>query len=271
MSVSIRLILMACLVLFRAEDSLAATAAAKEDAIDISAEESLEWYRDQKLYVARGQARAVRGAMTVEADILTAKQKDGAAGKNETADIAFLTAEGNVKITDPRQQVFGTKAVYDLDKRTIVITGPGLKYITAGDVVTARDSLEYAEDTDTAVAKGRALADHDGNRIEADVLTAYFKPDAAGQKSLDHITAKGRVIVVTRDGGVSKGEKGYYDAKKETAYLMDHVRITRGATELAGDKAEVNFATGQSRLLNSGSGRVRALLPSSGTKKEGKK
>jgi len=40
------------------------------------------------------------------------------------------------------------------------------------------------------------------------------------------------------------------------------VRITRQDTQLAGDKAEVDFASGESRLINTGSGRVRALLPS---------
>lgn len=271
----IRLILIAsfCLSFGAGLAQAAPLSSGNGEKIDISAEQSLEWYRDQKLYVARGDARAVHGDLTVEADILTAKQKEAApeqkkeqkeGQKDESGGIAFLTAEGNVKIVDPRQQVYGAKAVYDLDNKNVTVTGPGLKYVTAQNVVTADDSLEYNENTNIAVARGHAMADHLGDRIEADVLTAFFTPSASGQKEMDHMTARGHVIVVTRDGGISRGEKGYYDAKKDVAYLMDRVRITKGDMELAGDRAEVNFATGQSRLVNSGSGRVHALLPSSG-------
>ncbi len=238
----------------------------KSTPIDISAEESLEWYQDQGLYVARGKARAIDGDTVVEADLLTAKKRSAAeAGKEKSAanDIAYLTATGRVRITSPRQKVFGEKAVYDLDRKTVKITGEGLKYMTAEDTVTAKDSLEYFEDKGVAIAKGRAVADHKGDRIEGDVLTAYFVKNAANEMEMDHMTAQGNVIVVTKNGDVSRGEKGLYDAKKDIAYLTGRVRITHGETQLAGDKAEVNFATGQSRLLNEGGGRVRALLPSS--------
>ncbi len=280
MALLIRLILMATLIAFpaaakapgRATVPAQATASSGGDGpLDISAEESLEWYKDEGLYVARGKARAARGDTVVEADLLTAKKRDGATKEGAGGDMAFLTAEGNVKISDPRQQVFGEKAVYDLDLKTVKVTGPNLKYLTADNVVTARDSLEYFEDKAVAVARGRALAEHKKNRIEADVLTAFFARDKTGALALDHMTAQGQVVVVTEDGGVARAQRGYYDAKKDVVYLMDQVRITRGQTQLAGDKAEVNFATGQSRLLNDGSGRVRALLPSSGEKKESEK
>lgn len=246
--------------------------------IDISADESLEWYKDQRLYVARGQARAVRGDSVVEADILTAHQREKAKGKDQGAapdgaagDIDIMTAEGNVKISDPKQQVFGDKAVYDLDQKIVKITGSNLKYVTEKDVVTARDSLEYYEEKNIAVARGHAVAAHQDSRIESDLLVAHFAPGANGQRELSFITAKGHVVIVTKDGGISRGDRGIYDAKKDTAELMDNVRITRGDTQLAGDRAEVEFATGQSRLLNDGSGRVRALLPSSGGGKSGAK
>ncbi len=237
--------------------------------IDISAEESLEWYQNQRLYVARGQARAVRGDTVVEAEILTAHQREtekGTGASGAMGDIDLLIAEGRVRISDPKQQVFGEKAVYDLDRKTVKITGPNLKYMTEKDVVTARDSLEYHEDKNIAVARGRAVAEHQESRIEADVLTAYFTSRAVGPMEMEKITAKGNVMILTKDGSLSRGERGVYDVRKDKAYLMEHVRITRGETQLAGDRAEVDFATGQSKLLNDGSGRVRALLPSSSGK-----
>ncbi len=241
--------------------------------IDISAEESLEWYQEQRLYVARGQARAVRGETTIEAEILTAHQRasEKEAPSSETnGDIDLLVAEGHVRISDPKQQVFGEKAVYDLDRKTVKMTGSNLRYVTQEDVVTAKESLEYHEDKRIAVARGRAVAEHQGGRIEADVLTAHFLPATNGPMEMEKIAARGNVIIVTKDGGVSRGDRGDYEPKKDAAILMGHVRITRGETQLAGDRAEVDFATGQSRLLNDGSGRVRALLPSSSKKEVAK-
>lgn len=241
--------------------------------VDISAEQSLEYYKDTKLYVARGKARAVKGDMVVEADLLTAHQRDGAkdsSGKG-AGSIDQLTAEGNVVIRDPKQQVYGQRAVYDMDEKTIKITGSNLKYITQSDIVTAQDSLEYYEDRKVAVARGRAIGEHDGSRIQADTLSAHFTSSPTGQMEMSQMFAKGHVIITTKDGGVSRGQEAVYNVKKNVAVLSQNVRVTRGQTQLAGDKAEIDFATGQSRLINSGSGRVRALLPTSsdsGKKKE---
>lgn len=283
-----RLSLFLCLALLVACPAAAKTPSAKalpaapsaasggDGPLDISAEESLEWHEDQKLYVARGAARAMRGDTSVEADLLTAHQRektDGAKSKKAEAgaaggDIDIITAEGNVRIKDPKQQVFGDRAVYNLDRKSVKITGGNLKYVTEKNVVTARDSLEFDEAQMTAVARGRAVALHAGSRIEADVLAANFVRSPSGQMEMDRMTARGNVTIVTKDDSVSKGEAALYDVKKDTALLTGNVRVTRGQTQLAGDKAEVNFATGQSRLINSGSGRVRALLPTSSKAKD---
>jgi len=88
--------------------------------------------------------------------------------------------------------------------------------------------------------------------------------NAAGQKDMTTMTAEGHVTVYT-DGDVARGERATYDVKKNAATLIGNVRITREDTQLAGDRAEVDFASGQSKLLNDGHGRVRALLPSRAT------
>jgi len=245
-------------------------ARAASDSVEISAEESLEWYQDTKLYVARGKAKAIRGGRTVEADILTAHQREGSATmpshaqKQSNGDIDHVTAEGNVHIRDAEQEAFGQKAVYDVDSGQIKITGNNLKLITHENIVTAKESLNYDDPRGVAVARGRALGEHGGNRVEADLLIARFAPMPAGGKTISTLMAKGNVIVTTKDGGVSRGNEAVYDIKKDSAVLSGNVRIARGSTQLAGEKALINFATGQSRLISDGTGRVRALLPSSG-------
>ncbi|NTU77409.1 MAG: hypothetical protein HGA90_06310 [Alphaproteobacteria bacterium] len=265
------------LILALATPSLAAKEktlpAATEGQIEVTADKSLEWYQDTKLYVARGNAKATRGTMTIEADILSAHERDSSAPKADNAtakegadplaqsgNIDRLTAEGNVHLIDARQEVFGEHAVYDLDRKVATITGSNLKYATTKDVVTARDSLEYHEGKNTALARGKAIAVYDDRRVEADVLAAHFTSGATGQMEVSSMTAEGNVTVLTKTD-VARGDKAVYDLKRNVAVLTGHVRITRADTQLSGDKAEVDFATGQSRLINTGkSGRVRALL-----------
>lgn len=268
--------------------------------LQVTAGQSLEYYADKRLYVARGDAKAVRGTLTVTADILTAherekqpgapKQPKNAGGdKSGAGDIDIMTAEGHVVIVDPRQRITGEHAVYDLDKHKMIVTGNNLRYETAKEVVTATDSLEYYEDTKLAVARGHAIADQPTRHIEGDVLTAEFRDAPNGQSQLTKMTSQGHVTVITKSteakedappkdgkpksentkgGDVSRGDRAVYDAGSNMAILTGDVRITRkDGTELSGDVGEVDFNNNQNRLMNNGTGRVKALLPEKTTSK----
>jgi lipopolysaccharide export system protein LptA len=271
--------------------------------IEVTADQSLEWYQDQRLYVARGNAKAVRGDLTVEGDVLTAHERDepakpGSAGAKSnataqnhtppepqplsatapspsgksaktnsdsgtgTGDIDKMTAEGNVRITTTKSHITGDHGVYDVDKHVSYVTGNNLKYQTAEEVVTAKDSLEYWEDKKIAVARGNAVAVRGDRHVEGDVLTAEFRDLPSGKSQLHIVTAEGHVVVITAND-VSRGNHAVYDINRNIAILTGNVRITRAdGTQLTGDVGEVDFAANQSRLLNESAHRVRALLPS---------
>ncbi|MER2519947.1 MAG: LptA/OstA family protein [Bdellovibrionales bacterium] len=249
--------------------------------VEVTADNSLEWHQAQRLYVARGNARATQGELTVEADTLTAHQRENAAQESAPngnglaaggGSIDKLTADGHVRLTRGAQRISGEHAVYDLDARVAIVTGKHLRYENGDQIVTARDSLEYYEDRKIAVARGRAVAIQKDNKIEADTLSAEFvsagtaaaaqsEGKVGGDHQLSKMTAIGNVAVFAgRD--VARSDKAVYNADSKVAVLNGHVRITRGdGTQLSGDVGEVDFASGQSRLLNAGQGgRVRALL-----------
>jgi lipopolysaccharide export system protein LptA len=249
-----------------------------DDTLEVTADHSLEWYQDKNLYVARGNAKAVRGDKEVAANTLTAHERADAASKKASKDKAnnlgkvdYLTAEGNVVITDPLHRITGEHGIYDLDQGLAKLTGSNLKYETEKETVTARDSLEYWENTKMAVARGKAVAVGSNRRVEADVLTAQFLEThsrSGAQTRLSKLIADGNVNVIT-SSDLARGDRGVYDMDRNVATLMGHVRITRAdGTQLNGDRGEVDFNTNQSRLLNSGQGgRVRVLLPAHGKPK----
>lgn len=237
------------------------------ETLEVTADQSLEWNQDQRTYVARGKAKAVRADKTIEADLLTAHQRDEASAKTGTEGGAIdrVVAEGHVEISDPQQRLFGDHAVYDVDRGVITVTGKNLKFQTATETVTARDVMDYNEKTGVATARGNAVGIHqktpeDRRRVDADVLTAHFGKGADGAQELKQLNADGNVTIVTATS-LSRGDKAVFDVKKNTAILTGQVKITQGNTQLAGDKAETDFTLGTSRLLNEGKGRVRALIP----------
>jgi len=226
--------------------------------VTVEADNGIEWIRDSKTYVARGNAKAVRGETQVTADVLRARYREKPDG---TSEIFRLVAEGNVTIATPREHASGDKAVYDLDKASIVLTGRNLRFQNAGDVITARDSLEYWQQQQVAVARGDGTATRERQRIRADVLTAYFEPGKQGSTTLSQVVADGNVVITTPEE-VARGREGVYSVAKGTATLNGDVRITRGKNQLNGERAVVNLNTGISRLLPAGKdgGRVKGLF-----------
>ncbi len=154
--------------------------------IDITADSGLEWQQQAQVYIAHGNAVATRGTSEVHADTLTAHYRPS---KSKTAEggneVYRLDADGHVVLKGPTQTVVGDQAVYDLDQQIAVVTGKALKLTTPTDVVTARDSFEWYDATQIAVARGDAVATRADKHIRADVLTAHMtkeKPNPAGDK-----------------------------------------------------------------------------------------
>jgi lipopolysaccharide export system protein LptA len=227
--------------------------------IEIDAEEGIEWRRDEKVYIARGHAKAKRGDMTLYADTLTAHYDDSGGGSKVTR----VVAEDTVKITTPTQTVYGDKADYDMNQSVVVITGKDLKATTATQTITAKDRFEYWAKREVVVARGNVVMTEPGKKMSADLVTGYFVAGADGKRELKQVEANGNVTIVDK-AEVARGQKGIYDPKRGIATLSGGVKITRGKNQLNGEYAEVNLNTGVSRLLGApkgkGDGRVHTLI-----------
>ncbi len=265
--------------------------------IEVSADHGIEWQQDAQVYIARGNAMAKRGATEVHADTLTAHYRPikGTAGKGigdkgtgdkgtgdkeaggET-EIYRLDADGHVTIKGERQTVVGDQAVYDVDQQIGIVTGKALKMTTATDVVTARDSLEWYDQKQIAVARGDAVAVRDEKVIRADVLTAHMtkdkpppaaaKPDKAvpaaapvkprnaamplgatdESSRISRVDAQGHVLVSTQTD-VGRGDYGVYNADSGIATLLGNVTVTRGPNTIRGEYAVMDLNNNISRMM----------------------
>ena len=178
----------------------------KGGAIDVTAQDGMEWRQNEQVVIARGDARAVRGGVTVTADTLVAhyRKKAGAvatpvsapasapaaapgskaapgAGPNglDTGanEIYRLEAEGNVHIFTATDLAVADHAVYDIDAAVLLLTGKAMTITTPQQVMTARDTMEYWTQKHMAVGRGLAtVTTTDGRRVTADVLVGYTQP-----------------------------------------------------------------------------------------------
>jgi lipopolysaccharide export system protein LptA len=230
------------------------------DPVTVEADDGIEWVSDQKMYIARGNAKATRGDISVSGETLTALYRENDANETE---IYRLEALGQVVVASPDRTAYGDRAVYDLDQSVAVVLGNNPRMVTADQTITASESLEYWEKRQIAVARGNAVAVQKDRRIRADALTAFFKPRRDGALEVVRMDAVGNVVITT-PREVARGDEGVYNVRKGIATLSGDVKITRGETQLNGSVAEVNFKSGISRLLSSGKsksgGRVKGLF-----------
>jgi len=253
--------------------------------IEVTARDGIEWRQNDQLVIARGAARAVRGGVTIDSDVLLARYRPRGGAPVETrpasegpsgaSEIWRLEAEGSMVITTATDRAEGDRAIYDMDQAVMVLTGRNLRLTSPDNVLTARDSVEYWPQRRMAVARGDAVVvTKDDKRVRADVLVAYFReapteasattrPAAAAApasgSNLDKVEAYGRVEIRTPTE-VVRGDSGVYTPPNGLARLLGNVSIVRGDNTLTGCEAIVNMDTGVSRLVACPNERVRGII-----------
>lgn len=230
------------------------TGQSNDGPVEIEADNGIEWQRDAKAYIARGNARAARGGVEIRADTLTAFYRDGKDGGGQ--EIFRIDADGNVQVRSRTETAFGDKGVYHVDESVFVLVGEKLRLETPTAVITARDTLEYWDKRQLAVARGDAIVVGADGRLRADILTAHIAQ--GGTKGFEQIDAFGNVLISTGTE-IARGDEGVYNPTTGIATLCGNVKITRGKNQLNGACAEINLKTGNSRLIGDGR-RVKGLI-----------
>lgn len=191
--------------------------------LEITADKALEWNQTDKNYIARGNALAKQGDISVKADTLTATY---AGANGNTSDITVLTADGNVTLSTATETATGDKAVYDLTTGKAVLSGVRPKVVQQGK-----------------------------NSIEADNIIVWTKDNV-----LDRAEATGNVIIINGEQ-TATGNKATYTSSTTIAELIGNVKVKQDNNWLQGDRAEMNMTTRVSKMTGqSGSARVKGVF-----------
>ena len=241
--------------------------------LEVYSDSGMELSQDLKTVIAHGNAKAIRGNITVRSDTMIAyyrdksetpagpatkkpgKKADKKAGAQPGGDeqsggseIWRVEAIDHVTIASPSQTVYGDHADYNIDNAVVVVTGKDLKMVTPTDLITARDALEYWDQKQVAVARGNAKATRADKSVAGDVLTADFAKDSDGKMAISKAHADKNVVLTTPTEVVT-GDHADYDVESGIVIITGNdVHLTREQNTLDGQYAVINLNTGISKL-----------------------
>ncbi len=253
---------------------LAGTAAVRAQGIDLSsggpvnvtAAGGFEWREAQQEVVATGDARAVRGTVTVLADTLIAHYRKKApapgapppaatavpgtpGGPDSGADEVYrLEADGHVRIVTPTDESLSDHAIYDIDQSVLLLTGHAMKLTTPQDVLTAKDSMEYWSQKHMAVGRGHALVvTSDRRRLSADTLVAYTTDPAATAGAAKPAASVAQASAAP--GGKPPGDPLASSGKLQRVEAYGNIEIRTVADTVFGDRGVYLPDTGLARVV----------------------
>ena len=225
--------------------SLNLASGAKDQPIEIIADNGIEWQQENEILIASGNAKASRDGISVKAEVLRAYYKQKSEGG---ADLYRLDAVGGVKIYSSTDSIIGETAVYDFEKAILRVDGRKVIFKSGNDTISATQQMEYWERQKMAVARGRAVAVHQGKTVRADILKALIREKKDGKSEVYIVEAFDNVLIISEQDRV-RADRGIYKVDSGIATLAGNITITRADSILTGDQAEVNLKTGVSKLL----------------------
>jgi len=233
------------------------------EAVEIYAEQGIEWHKNDNKYLAIGNAIAKSGKMSVNSDRIEAFYEES---DNSGMDIKLVKAHKNVVVTDENLKIVGGKlAEYNLRKDYFSIFGKNLILTSQENKLESNKKMEYWRTKGVAIASGKAKAQK-GNefKIEAEKLVWYLNENDK-KIEVKKIFGFDNVSIYTNNE-VAFSDKALYNKENGICKLFGNVKLQKGDSFLTGDYAEVDLNKGISKLLPApnfdklNENRVRALI-----------
>ena len=246
-----------------------------EDVIDLTADGSIEWLRDENKFIAEGNAKVIRNDVTFRSDRLIAHFRDKAGGGSEVWRVEF---HGNIQVDFSGGTLTADDAAYEMESEVFIATGRDLRMVNKKTTLTATDTIEFWDAKNMTVARGNAVIVKEDRTLRGDIVVAYStetEAPAAGaakpadgtaegedkESDIDRIEVFGNVRITT-DKQVIRADKLVYDPNADLARLAGSVKITSGDSQLNGEFAVFDFKTETGKMTGGGSTRVHGLFKS---------
>ena len=224
--------------------------------IKLDADERVEYHQKEQKLIAKGNAIASKDNMSIKASTLI-----GYYDKTSKNKITKVEAYDNVEMKTPQADAKGNKLIYDISTDSAVLTGAPAIIKTPDSTITSQGPITYYQSEQKAIARDNVIAtDAKGNKVYADLMTAWFTKDKDGKMTLEKIDIEKNVKITSTDTTVTALTGTYYAAQGKIK-LFDNVVINQKGNILKGSQAETDLNSGIRKLLSGGkSGRVSGVF-----------
>lgn len=231
--------------------------AQNDEPMRIEADDLLEWDQEAGRYIARGNAIATKGDTTISGNVLVATYDPDA----EEREIKKITGTGDVTFSDAQSNATGQKIIYNVDGSGYRVDGPAARVKGKNGNISAESKIilvTFEDDTQQMTATGDAVyINAENERFAGNMINAFFDKEG----TLERVEGEGAVDILTADGSAASGDSVIYLAQTDKATLVGNVTISDGKSTMQGGRAEMDFASGNSRILSDKSGgRVSGVL-----------
>ena len=223
----------------------------------VTADENLEWRRQDQRYVATGNATASQGDTTLLAGRIEASYRD------TDGDIALTRVEGigGAELRKARITARAGRIDYDLLADRAVLTGADPTITTDGESITAAERIDYDREKREVRAEGRVVVVlGEGRILKASSIHAKVN-DAEDDFTFVHAMGDAEVSAPGPAGDHRRAtaDEIEYTQGEDLVVLTGSVEIFDGANSVTGDRAEIDLASGVSNIT-SRSGRVGGVF-----------
>lgn len=213
----------------------------------VNADTSLEWNQKEGFYQARGNAHAYQGEQEIFADDLKAFYDADSSGRT----ITQIHANGNVRFADAAHTGRGASLIYKAGTNDYKLTGPNARIDGPDGNARAEKEIHFQRQKGQVrlqVAAEIKLVD--GRHLKGDDVYLYLNPE----NNIERIEAFGDVVVTQASGSSAIADELDYNRVSNKAILQGNVTVSDAGNQLSGDKAEIDFETGISKILSTTAG-----------------
>ncbi len=224
--------------------------------ITLNADNRVEYHQKEQKLVAVGNAVASKDDLSIKAQTIIGYYNPKIKNK-----ISKVEATNDVHLVSSQAEAFGDSLIYDINQDSAVLKGSPARIKTPDADITAQGSITYYPSQQKAIAIDGVIAtDAKGNKVFADLMTAYFTKDANGKMILNKIDIEQNVKITSQDTVVT-ALRGTYYAIDGKIKLFDDVVINQNGNILNGSTAETDLNSGISKILSGAkSGRVSGVF-----------
>ena len=220
--------------------------------IKIEADKSIEYFENQKIYIASGNAIASKGKFSIKAEKIKAFMD-----KIKTSNITKIEAKGKVIIVNDYTKARSNFAKYDFKKKFIILKGISQSIESKKFKINSNKFLSFDDINKVAKSEGDVRLLLKGpTSIFSEKINANFDKF---NNILTAATAEGNVKIKTKLETITS-DSAKYEGKTNLISLRGNVIIRKGDSILTGEKGYFNLNTRKSRIESGKSKRVKGVF-----------